>query len=109
MSDRLLSDPAFQSLFPSFDFQIAVEDNRFIADRHPLEKRVIKDGIAYCKDVFDKFVLADQSVTLGERVIRSYSPARRHQRRIILNVYSADSDDVQVNWFDYLWNKKEIA
>ena len=79
--------------------------NRFIAGRHPLEKRVIKDGIAYCKDVFDKFVMADQSVTLGERVIRSYSPARRHQRRIVLNVYSADSDDVQVNSFGSLWNK----
>lgn len=70
--------------------------NRFIVGRHPLDKRVVKDGIAYCKDIFDKFVMADQSVSLGERVVRSYSPARRHQRRIVLNVYCADNDDVQV-------------
>ena len=68
----------------------------FIHGRHPIEKRVIKDGIEYCKDVFDKFVVADQSITLGERIIRSYSPARRHQRRIVLNVYCAENDDVQV-------------
>lgn len=70
--------------------------NRFIQGRHPIEKRVVKDGIAYCKDIFDKFVMADQSVSMGERVVRSYSPARRHQRRIVLNVFSADNDDVQV-------------
>ncbi|KZS11166.1 putative Dynactin subunit 1 [Daphnia magna] len=69
--------------------------NRFIQGRHPIEKRVVKDGIAYCKDIFDKFVMADQSVSMGERVVRSYSPARRHQRRIVLNVFSADNDDVQ--------------
>lgn len=70
--------------------------NRFIIGRHPLEKRIIKDGIAYCKDILDRFVVADQSVCLGERVVRSYTPARRHQRRIVLNVYCADNDDVQV-------------
>ncbi len=76
--------------------------NRFIQGRHPIDKRVIKDGIAYCKDIFDKFVMADQSVSMGERVVRSYSPARRHQRRIVLNVFSADNDDVQVNTFFFL-------
>ena len=70
--------------------------NRFIHGRHPLDKRVVKDGIEYCKDVLDKFVAADQSVAVGERIVRSYSPARRHQRRIVLNVYCADNDDVYV-------------
>jgi len=70
--------------------------NRFIYGRHPESKRVVKDGLDYCKDVFDKFVVADQSVSLGERVVRSYSPARRHQRRIVLNIFCADTEDVQV-------------
>lgn len=70
--------------------------NRFIKGRHPFEKRVVKDGVEYCKDILDKFVIADQSISLGESVVRSYSPARRHQTRIILNVYCAENDDVQV-------------
>lgn len=69
--------------------------NRFIHGRHPLDKRVVKDGIEYCKDIFDKFVVVDQSVSMGERIVRSYSPARRHQRRIVLNIYCAESEDVQ--------------
>ena len=64
--------------------------------RHTESKRVVKDGLDYCTDVFNKFVVADQSVSSGDRVIRSYSPARRHQRRIVLNIFCADTEDVQV-------------
>lgn len=71
--------------------------NRFIQGRHPEEKRVVKDGVHYCKDILDKFVLADQSVSFGERVVRSYSPARRAQPRIVLNIFCSEVDDVQVN------------
>merc|ERR1712071_302482 len=69
--------------------------NRFIQGRHPEEKRVVKDNVPYCKDVLDKFVSADQSVGCGERVVRSYSPARRTQSRIVLNVFCSESDHVQ--------------
>lgn len=44
----------------------------------------------------DVFVTCDQSVCLGEKVVRSYSPARRHQKRIVLNVYCCETDHVQV-------------
>lgn len=47
-----------------------------------------------CADIFDKFVLADQSVCVGSRVRRSYTPAARGQSVSIINIYCSDRDDV---------------
>ncbi|XP_026856410.1 heat shock 70 kDa protein 12B isoform X1 [Electrophorus electricus] len=68
--------------------------NRFVEGRHPREKLLIKDGREWCTDILDRFVSVDQSVALGEVVRRSYTPARLGQRKIIINIYCSNTDDV---------------
>ncbi|XP_051554287.1 heat shock 70 kDa protein 12B-like isoform X2 [Myxocyprinus asiaticus] len=68
--------------------------NRFVEGRHPRDKLLIKDGREWCTDILDRFVSVDQSVALGEVVRRSYTPARVGQRKIIINIYCSDSDDI---------------
>jgi hypothetical protein len=60
------------------------------------EKLIEKDGVEWCADVLDKFVLAEQSVEIGETVVRRYTPACPSQKTIVINIYSADSDDARV-------------
>ena len=67
--------------------------NRFIHGKHPKSKLVTKDGIEWCTDIFDKFVLVDQSVALGDTVLRSYTPANPGQKSSIINIYCSESKD----------------
>ncbi|KAL3183029.1 hypothetical protein MRX96_006819 [Rhipicephalus microplus] len=69
--------------------------NRFVHGVHPPSKLVVKDGIEWCADVFDAFVLADQSVGQGDAVVRSYTPAKSGQTRSIIHVYCSERDDVR--------------
>lgn len=66
--------------------------NRFITDYHPMEKKIVKDNIEWCADIFDKFVLVDQSIGLGDIVIRKYTPARHNQAQCIISFYCSESD-----------------
>ncbi len=66
--------------------------NRFISDYHPIEKKIVKDNIEWCADIFDKFVLVDQSIGLGDIVIRKYTPARYNQAQCIISFYCSESD-----------------
>ena len=66
--------------------------NRFVPDFHMLEKRVVKDNIEWCADIFDKFVLVDQSIGLGDTVVRKYTPARQNQPQCIISFYCSESD-----------------
>jgi hypothetical protein len=66
--------------------------NRFVSDYHPIEKKVVKDNIEWCADIFDKFVLVDQSIGLGDIVIRKYTPARQNQAQCIISFYCSESD-----------------
>ena len=68
--------------------------NRFIPGKHPRDKYVRKSGIEWCTDVFDKFITADQSLSLGEKVTRSYAPAKTGQKSIVINIFSTDNTDV---------------
>uniref|UniRef100_H3A9D6 Heat shock protein family A (Hsp70) member 12A n=1 Tax=Latimeria chalumnae TaxID=7897 RepID=H3A9D6_LATCH len=68
--------------------------NRFVEGKHPPEKLLVKDATRWCTDVFDKFITADQSVSLGETVIRSYTPAKPSQMVIVINIYCSEQDDV---------------
>lgn len=68
--------------------------NRFIPEIHPLAKKIVKDGIEWCTDVFDRFVTADQSVGLGDVVLRSYTPARHGQTTIVLHIYCSERNSV---------------
>ena len=60
---------------------------------------VVKDNQEWCMDVFDVFVTAGQSVTLGEAVIRRYRPVSADNNHIVLNIFSSERDDVKVNLF----------
>ncbi|XP_075041943.1 heat shock 70 kDa protein 12B isoform X2 [Mixophyes fleayi] len=68
--------------------------NKFVEEKHPKEKLLVKEGKNWCTDIFDKFVSVDQSVALGDIVQRSYCPARLGQRKIIINIYCSSTDDV---------------
>ncbi|XP_061914896.1 heat shock 70 kDa protein 12A isoform X6 [Entelurus aequoreus] len=68
--------------------------NRFVEDKHPSEKLLVKDGTRWCTDVFDTFISADQSVALGELVKRSYTPAKPSQQVIVIHVYCSEKEKV---------------
>ena len=50
-------------------------------------------------DVFDHFVLAGQSVTVGEAVVRRYRPVSAENDHIVLHIFSSDKDDCRVRTF----------
>lgn len=69
--------------------------NRFVPDKHPRSKMITKDGAQWCTDVFDKFVEVDQSVAVGETVVRSYAPAKAGQKSTIIHIYSSEKINPQ--------------
>ncbi|UYV71785.1 HSPA12A [Cordylochernes scorpioides] len=69
--------------------------NRFMHGFHPSEKLIVKDGVEWCSDVFDKIVVVDQSVGLGDIVCRSYTPAKTGQLCSVLNIYCSEREDVR--------------
>ncbi|XP_053204923.1 heat shock 70 kDa protein 12A-like [Panonychus citri] len=69
--------------------------NRFIHGYHPLSKLVVRDGVEWRSDIFDKFVLTDQSIATGDLVTRSYTPAKNGQKFSVLNIYCSERDDVR--------------
>ena len=64
--------------------------NKFNSDKHDESKRVVKDGVVWCKDILDKFVCIDDSVGLGDAVTRSYAPARAGQKSTVINIYCSE-------------------
>ena len=68
--------------------------NKYDAEKHDQTKRVVKDGITWCKDIFDCFVRVDESVGIGDRVTRSYAPARSKQKSTVINIYCTEKLDI---------------
>nr|AWS31939.1 heat shock protein A12 [Apostichopus japonicus] len=69
--------------------------NKFNSKIHPEEKKIVKDGVEWCRDVFDVFVHADQSISAGEKVTRSYAPASAEQEAIKINIYCSENEDAR--------------
>lgn len=69
--------------------------NKFIPGKHPREKIVRRNGIMWCTDVFDTFVKADQAITLGDKVQRSYAPAKKGLNYTTLNLYCTEDKEVK--------------
>ncbi|KAG8197342.1 hypothetical protein JTE90_013469 [Oedothorax gibbosus] len=67
--------------------------NRFIHGVHPREKLVVKDGIQWCADIFDKFVVNGQSVDVGDVVLRRYTPAKDGQSCSVIHIYCSEKDN----------------
>nr|CAD7408489.1 unnamed protein product [Timema poppensis] len=68
---------------------------RFVHGVHPTEKMVTKDDVEWCSDVLDQFVTVNQPIRIGENVTRRYTPALSSQTSIVINIYCADSDEVE--------------
>ena len=68
--------------------------NKFIQGKHPEEKRIKKDGVEWCTDVFDTFVTSDQSIALGEKVSRTYTPAKSYQTSTVIGIYCSEKEHV---------------
>ena len=68
--------------------------NKFVPGRHPAEKRTNKDGVEWCTDIFDTFVKVDQSIALGDRVTRSYTPAKSYQTSTVIGIYCSEKEHV---------------
>lgn len=69
--------------------------NKFDENKHPQDKLFTKDGMNWCSDVFDKFVVINQPLRAGDTVVRSYTPAKIDQKLSIINIYASDKKDVQ--------------
>ena len=69
--------------------------NKFEPSVHPEEKRITKDNMDWCRDIFDTFVQEDESIALGNQVTRSYTPAKPSEQAIIINIYCSETENVQ--------------
>ena len=69
--------------------------NRFLRGVHPDSKLVRRRDADWCRDVFDRFVVVDRPVALGDTVLRRYTPAEPDQASIVIHVYSSQSPDVR--------------
>lgn len=73
--------------------------NRFVPGQHPQSKLILKDGEEWCTDVFDALVYADQSVAIGDTVLRRYTlvPGDADDVTVskVVNIYSSDRRDVK--------------
>lgn len=61
------------------------------------EKLVIKNGQPWCVDIFDTLVSTNQTLRVGEAVIRRYTPAGAQQKVIVLHIYCTDAPYAQVS------------
>ena len=68
--------------------------NRYDKTKHPKNKLVKRDGAQWCTDIFDAFVKVDQSVALGDMVVRSYTPAKPGQKSSVINIYCSEKANV---------------
>ena len=68
---------------------------RFQRGVQPDSKLVRRRDADWCRDVFDRFVVVDRPLSLGDSVLRRYAPADPHQTSIVIHVYSSESSDVR--------------
>lgn len=69
--------------------------NKFLRGVHPESKLIRRRDVDWCRDVFDRFVIADRSVALGDTVLRRYTPAEPDQAVIVIHIYSSETPDVR--------------
>jgi len=68
----------------------------FNEDIHLAEKRVTKNGIDWCVDLWDKFVVTDQQVSTNETFMRRYATVNNFdQNQINIDFYCSESDSSQ--------------
>jgi len=70
----------------SITYGLACERN-FINGVHPEEKKVIRDGVEKCRDLFSLLVMENEVVKLGETKTKIYHPVRAKQENMHLQFY----------------------
>ena len=68
----------------------------FLDGLHPDSKKVTIKGIPWCKDVFFKFVKANEVVKVGEtRRFPGFSPVKGEKRQVKIDFYQSELIDVE--------------
>jgi molecular chaperone DnaK (HSP70) len=70
----------------------------FDEKKHPLNKKVMIDGEAFCENIFDTFVLKDDSVSVNQEIVKTYCPVRGAQTIMKIILYYTDKREV--NYID---------
>ena len=70
----------------------------FDENKHPLNKKVMIDGEAFCENIFDAFVLKDESVSVNQEIVKTYCPVRGAQTIMKIILYYTDKREV--NYID---------
>ena len=66
----------------------------FDEKKHPLNKKVMIDGEAFCENIFDPFVLKDDSVSVNQEIVKTYCPVRGAQTIMKIILYYTDKREV---------------
>ena len=66
----------------------------FDEKKHPLNKKVMIDGEAFCENIFDTFVLKDDSVSVNQEIVKTYCPVRGAQTIMKIILYYTDKREV---------------
>ena len=69
--------------------------NEFIPGKHPEHLKVIRDYQEWCSGIFDAFVYADQDISLGHSVTRSYTVASSSKQSTHINLYASEKEMVE--------------
>ena len=70
----------------------------FDEKKHPLNKKVMIEGEAFCENIFDPFVLKDDSVSVNQEIVKTYCPVRGAQTIMKIILYYTDKREV--NYID---------
>ena len=66
----------------------------FDEKKHPQNKKVMIDGEAFCENLFDAFVLKDDSVSVNQEITKTYCPVRGAQTIMKIILYYTDKRNV---------------
>ena len=66
----------------------------FDEKKHPLNKKVMIDGEAFCENIFDTFVLKDDSVSVNQEIVKTYCPVRGAQTIMKIILYYTEKREV---------------
>lgn len=69
--------------------------NRFDPDKHPANKKIFCDGVAFCKDIFSVVVKEDESIKTGEKKQFSVSPVYKDQTQIGFSFFGSSNPNVE--------------
>ena len=100
-----LDSKLVESRFARKTYGIGIEP-RFRKSKHDKDKRVQREGIAYCRDVFLKFIDIGTPVYHDKITCRTVFPRTPKQQSMSFDIYCCDETDL--NDVEYVSDKKFI-